>query len=159
VVPTSVAPVIARMALRPTPRGGPVLTAAAVGRPVDDVAAQLSGGGVTVSRQAADEVDLASAVADLPRLLRDVHEGDRVTLYEQDGQVQWFSVQRGGAAPVVPSAAPPAAPAGEGTSRDDLAARLEVLEREVATLRAEARRAATGGGSAPDSDADDDARG
>ncbi|MBV9790173.1 MAG: hypothetical protein JOZ51_18435, partial [Chloroflexi bacterium] len=59
--------------------------------------AQLKDAGVAVRRATYDPIDTPSIVATLPGFFRQISAGSQVTLYEENGQVRYYSV--GGAQP------------------------------------------------------------
>ncbi len=119
---------------RPTARGGPIVTASAVGQPVDVVAENLRKRGVTVRQEAVgDDSNVSDVATSLPAFFRDAKRGDEVTLYEDGGRVSYFGVQR---AESVRRAARGGEPSEQTADVQALVARLESLEAEVARLRA-----------------------
>ena len=109
--------------LAPPPGGPRLLSSDLVGQPVDRATDLLTERGAAVSTEPfAPSVGL-SAVRDLPGLVRTVQSGDQVTLFAQEGTVEWFTVAKGAPAAVMATAAV-----------DD---RVSTLERELAEMRSQ----------------------
>lgn len=156
---SGVAQSAAMMALRqaqpaPAPAGGPrVLSSDIVGQPVDNVTTELEGRGVTIHRVQFEPRIGVGAVRDVGGLFREAEPGDEVTLFEENGTVRFFAINKQPlirAAPPVPT--PPIQPIataeaegaagapGAGAAEAGLAERVAALEQELAQLRAQMPR-------------------
>jgi hypothetical protein len=117
--------------LSPPPVGPQLLSSDLVGQPVDRATDLLTERGAAVTTQPfAPSIGL-SAVRDLPGLVRTVQSGDQVTLFAQEGTVEWFTVAKGTPPTMMATAAV-----------DD---RVSTLERELAEMRAQLERLTSAG--------------
>jgi Family of unknown function (DUF6519) len=159
----SIAQSAARVAIRqaqpaPAPVGGPrILSSDIVGQPADSVEESLANRGVTIRREPFGPRVGIGAVRDVAGLFREAEPGDEITLFEENGTVRYFAINK---RPAVrfppPSPLPPvqpiattegapeagARPEAEGAegAEASLAERVSALEQELATLRSQMPR-------------------
>ena len=107
----------------PPPAGPRLLSSDLVGQPVERATDVLTDRGASVTTEPFLPSIGLSAIRDLPGLVRTVQTGDQVTLYAQEGTVQWFTVDK----PAPSAVAAPAA--------TDVDERVAALERELADMR------------------------
>src|SRR4029079_16613050 len=110
-----------------------------VDQPADQVSRRLEDQGLAVVREPFVPSVGLTAPANLGEIVRSASPGDQVTLYEDDGVVRYYKVSGRAVVDPVLAATHPSAVRAATTpelTTADLAMRVEVLERELAALRA-----------------------